>query len=538
VKQLVVGTVNPRLTQFTAAFTLALGIGAVVAVAVVGLTYNITSTCEKTCSGLPLHIAATDGGTCETVYLEDDLTRLPVPATATIWADVPLGDRNGRNNGYSEPVRGGNVEDSNWEVGLYLELINVNGTVSKDFDFRNLKCTLPTPESYTRTDWSVEAVNPYSAGQPYWYFEGHGSEGVNTTWQLPPGKTTCETMSVDGNYKYPDSLTSEQIRHFAGLQELEDPDSMRLDVVRRNVTCGGQLFCSWNKVYSVPENCSKFFSNPDNARPNGWTAPKTLQFGVPYVHWMNVDALTSTRLRVNPGKEWDNYDITNRNKINSGKSSVASLSCCHTKDGKIKTSPGTSAPPSTGNTKAWYAAQLKAEVDDMLCVHFELTSPTPVVSSSSGVTMALDNTMTQGPPLTGYGSCIDSVTGLREESCGSTSSTFFSKENMALLQGAANNLTSLNPAFVDRMTRVQKKSYVYCCTDVCPSVTAALGSALGYAGYIEVVLTVLFIFLYMRVFGGTMTDGSNNGKPMTFKDILSIAQEEEKDDKSAVAGNA
>ena len=53
--------------------------------------------------------------------------------------------------------------------------------------------------------------------------------------------------------------------------------------------------------------------------------------------------------------------------------------------------------------------------------------------------------------------------------------------------------------------------------------------AFGYANYIEVAVTILAIFLYMRLFGGTMTDGSNNNQPFTFKQMLSIAQEEEAD---------
>jgi hypothetical protein len=60
--------------------------------------------------------------------------------------------------------------------------------------------------------------------------------------------------------------------------------------------------------------------------------------------------------------------------------------------------------------------------------------------------------------------------------------------------------------------------------------------ALGYANYIEVAVTILAIFLYMRLFGGTMTDGSNNNQPFTFKQMLSIAQEEDADVKK-FAGN-
>jgi hypothetical protein len=40
---------------------LSLGIGAVVAASVIGLTISITSNCEETCSGLPLRVAATRG---------------------------------------------------------------------------------------------------------------------------------------------------------------------------------------------------------------------------------------------------------------------------------------------------------------------------------------------------------------------------------------------------------------------------------------------------------------------------------------------
>lgn len=79
------------------------------------------------------------------------------------------------------------------------------------------------------------------------------------------------------------------------------------------------------------------------------------------------------------------------------------------------------------------------------------------------------------------------------------------------------------------MKAVQKNSYVYCCKDVCPAVTAALGSALGYANYIEVLITVIAIFVYMRLLGGSMTDANGGGAPMTFKQMMSIANEEEKD---------
>ena len=81
------------------------------------------------------------------------------------------------------------------------------------------------------------------------------------------------------------------------------------------------------------------------------------------------------------------------------------------------------------------------------------------------------------------------------------------------------------------MNHLKKKSYVYCCKDICPTASAALGSALGYANYVEVICTIIAIFFYLRIFGGTMTDGSGNKKPMTFKEMLSIAQEEEEEEK-------
>ena len=62
-----------------------------------------------------------------------------------------------------------------------------------------------------------------------------------------------------------------------------------------------------------------------------------------------------------------------------------------------------------------------------------------------------------------------------------TSPSFFNVKAWSELQEAANNLTVSNPAFLKRMEYLRKKSYVYCCKDICPSVTAALGSALGRA---------------------------------------------------------
>ena len=136
----------------------------------------------------------------------------------------------------------------------------------------------------------------------------------------------------------------------------------------------------------------------------------------------------------------------------------------------------------------------------MGCIHFNLKI-VGLRTGYSGLETAIDNTLV-------------------------STGNIFSPKSLAELQAAANLLTSSNPKFAKRVNHLREKSYVYCCKDICPTVTAALGSALGYANYIEVLFTVLAIFIYMRMFGGTMTEGNGNGKPMTFKEMMTIAQED------------
>ena len=131
---------------------------------------------------------------------------------------------------------------------------------------------------------------------------------------------------------------------------------------------------------------------------------------------------------------------------------MGSLSCCNSASGKDRTD--VSEPPSTGSTKDWFAAQLQAEEEDMACVHFDFKKSHPLGSPSAK--FALDNIIRTSP-------------------------SFFNVKAWSELQDAANNLTVSNPAFLKRMEYLRKKSYVYCCKDICPSVTAALGSALGRA---------------------------------------------------------
>jgi hypothetical protein len=79
----------------------------------------------------------------------------------------------------------------------------------------------------------------------------------------------------------------------------------------------------------------------------------------------------------------------------------------------------------------------------------------------------------------------------------------------------------------------------YCCAKVCPGVTTAVGAALGYTSYIELVVTLIIILSYQFLFGGGFVDGEGPEKltmAAKLKLALSIASEEEKDEENAKFG--
>jgi hypothetical protein len=454
VRQLVIGAVNPRLTQFTAAFALALGIGAVVLASIVGFTLSITSQCQTTCSGLPLYVAAEDGGRCRTAFVEDDLIKLPTPPITPFWSDIDTGTY--RSNYIP---RNATVEKRD---GMFmLELTNINGTFSKDFDFSNFQCILPKAQEFTRMGWSVatyRGVTPLLVASEA---DGYGRVGVSKEFMVPSGTTSC-----------------------AGYPTVTDkgPPQIFDAVSRPGEACNEELIGSC-KTPSSQENAPQV---PYQSPGFSTGCSKSLK----HVHWMHADAVSSTRFQISPGRNEQAFDDR----------AFGSLSCCKSTSGVAGTFVPAPSSGSTNATKDWFEAQLLAEEEAMGCIHFNLKI-VGLRTGYSGLETAIDNTLV-------------------------STGNVFSPKSLAELQAAANLLTSSNPKFVKRMNHVREKSYVYCCKDICPTVTAALGSALGYANYIEVLFTVLAIFIYMRMFGGTMTEGNGNGKPMTFKEMMTIAQED------------
>jgi hypothetical protein len=407
-KQLVVGAVNPRLTQFDAALTLALFIGAVVGAAVLGVTLQITTTCQRSCSGLPLHIAARgDAGECETAFVEEDLSSIPVPQLFKGVEDRlfemwnPYGDGSCYDHNL-DPIVGQCVEIDGW---LDLKLKSMNGTVSAGFELSNLKCELPNPTSLQMVAERILQNEP-------------GYKGT--------------------------------------LECIEDP------------------YCWVDLVYPA--------------------------------HSMYVEKEKSVRFRV---MDQENYDLTTKTQatyIPNGEP-IADLTCCqHSSDKPRRETYTNQYTVDSQEMQTWYKAQLAAEGDEMICLHFDLQ---------------LNDLMRgQGIPL----GALQKTYNLPKQGKG-----WYDRGNWTMMQNMINNLTASNENFVNRMKAVQKKAYVYCCKDICPDLSSALGSALGYANYVEIVVTVIAIIAYMRVFGGTMTDANGNGVPVTFKQIISIANEEEED---------
>ena len=65
---------------------------------------------------------------------------------------------------------------------------------------------------------------------------------------------------------------------------------------------------------------------------------------------------------------------------------------------------------------------------------------------------------------------------------------------------------------------------MYCCENICPPLRSTVGLALGYANYIEIVVTVLVVLCYIYVFKKDVDVTSN--------EIFAIAQEAEEKDKA------
>jgi hypothetical protein len=63
---------------------------------------------------------------------------------------------------------------------------------------------------------------------------------------------------------------------------------------------------------------------------------------------------------------------------------------------------------------------------------------------------------------------------------------------------------------------------LYCCEDDCPSITAAIGAALGYLAFAEIVITLFVLAVYMCVTGNIPTTTQD------IKELVNIAMEAEK----------
>lgn len=63
---------------------------------------------------------------------------------------------------------------------------------------------------------------------------------------------------------------------------------------------------------------------------------------------------------------------------------------------------------------------------------------------------------------------------------------------------------------------------IYCCEDICPPTTAAIGAALGYLAFAEIVITLFVLAVYMCVTGNIPTTTQD------IKELVNIAMEAEK----------
>jgi len=102
---------------------------------------------------------------------------------------------------------------------------------------------------------------------------------------------------------------------------------------------------------------------------------------------------------------------------------------------------------------------------------------------------------------------------------------------LAQYSGAIQSILQ-SPEYVNLATLQADSITSYCCAKVCPGVTTAVGAALGYTAYIELVVTFIILLCYQFLFGGGYADGEGPEKltmAAKLKLALSIAAEEEKD---------
>ena len=189
-------------------------------------------------------------------------------------------------------------------------MTSVNGTVSKDFDFKNLKCSLNNPERLTRGAWSVYAYDRVYAGdstggERQWSAAGHGTVGTKTGVAVPDSTTSCAGVAAISPFNF----DSTQITSFI------------------NDAQQAQCYAQWCSSDSgSPSNCSDIDTMGN---------PIVMTSGVNYVHWLHTDASTSTRFQIG------SLDSSS----NSRGFFMGSLSCCNSASGKDRTD--VSDPPST-----------------------------------------------------------------------------------------------------------------------------------------------------------------------------------------------
>jgi len=86
----------------------------------------------------------------------------------------------------------------------------VNGTFSKDFDFNNFKCSLPSPESFTRGAWALKACESVAGCATRWAAVGHGTVGRKSGLTMPGSTTSCpdvvDTTAYDMDSTQADSF--------------------------------------------------------------------------------------------------------------------------------------------------------------------------------------------------------------------------------------------------------------------------------------------------------------------------------------------
>jgi hypothetical protein len=78
-----------------------------------------------------------------------------------------------------------------------------------------------------------------------------------------------------------------------------------------------------------------------------------------------------------------------------------------------------------------------------------------------------------------------------------------------------------SPAWTDHTTTFMNQA-LYCCEDNCPPITSAIGAALGYLAFAEIVITLFVLAVYMCVTGNIPNTRQD------FKELLQVAMEAEK----------